>query len=406
MSALQLILFDDAVARTWMPFALTRPVGELRYGALTLRERAEHFVGGQCTGYLTNADLEGFSEPGAPPVLRLSQLDAARPRLFLSARAVPDAGAHFRAPAGSGAVRVGDAVAGWYAAAGDAAPDASFLDEPSSGEAVVDVPGTVLHALWHIVTRNADRLRKDLVSGELALPAVSEPPAGTGTTGDARGMLRMAPDARIEPGVVLDFSEGPICLERGARVRAFTRLAGPACVGRGSVILGGSCADISIGPVCKVRGELEACVILGYTNKAHDGFLGHALLGSWVNLGALTTNSDLKNNYGTIRMWTPAGEVDTGEQKLGCFLGDHVKTGIGLMLNTGTVVGAGSNLFGAVQPPRYVPPFCWGSGDRLETYELNRFLATARTVMKRRGVELDDRMRGLLERAWHRAQQG
>jgi UDP-N-acetylglucosamine diphosphorylase/glucosamine-1-phosphate N-acetyltransferase len=172
------------------------------------------------------------------------------------------------------------------------------------------------------------------------------------------------------------------------------------------VVLGGSCADISVGPVCKVHGELEACVILGYTNKAHDGFLGHAMLGCWVNLGALTTNSDLKNNYGTIRMWTPAGEVDTGEQKLGCFLGDHVKTGIGLMLNTGTVVGAGSNLFGAIQPPKYVPPFRWGSGERLVPYELDRFLDTARAVLKRRGVALDDRMRAMLERAWQRAQTG
>lgn len=408
MAGLQLVLFDDAVARTWMPFTLTRPAGELRFGALTLRARAEHFAGVPCAGHLTDPQLDGFAEPGTAPVIRLRILDDARPRLFLSTRAVPDAGARFREPATSGAVRVGAAVTGWYAAASAAAPDASFFDDPASanGEAVVEAPGSVLGALWHIVTRNGARLCDDLASGSLGLPAAADPPAGTGVIGHSAGTLRMAQDATIEPGVVLDFTEGPICLDRGAQVRAFTRLAGPAYVGAGSVVLGGSCADISVGPVCKVHGELEACVILGYTNKAHDGFLGHAMLGCWVNLGALTTNSDLKNNYGTIRMWTPAGEVDTGEQKLGCFLGDHVKTGIGLMLNTGTVVGAGSNLFGAIQPPKYVPPFRWGSGERLVPYELDRFLDTARAVLKRRGVALDDRMRAMLERAWQRAQTG
>jgi UDP-N-acetylglucosamine diphosphorylase/glucosamine-1-phosphate N-acetyltransferase len=148
-----------------------------------------------------------------------------------------------------------------------------------------------------------------------------------------------------------------------------------------------------------VHGEIEDSVVLGYSNKAHDGFLGHAYLGRWVNLGALTTNSDLKNNYGPIRVWTPRGEVDTGLTKLGCMLGDHVKTGIGVMLNTGTVIGAGSNVFGAVQPPKYVPPFRWGSGNALEAYGLDRFLGTARTVMERRGVQMSEGMAGVLARA-------
>jgi UDP-N-acetylglucosamine diphosphorylase/glucosamine-1-phosphate N-acetyltransferase len=197
-----------------------------------------------------------------------------------------------------------------------------------------------------------------------------------------------------------------VWLEDGATVRAFSRIQGPAFIGRDSTLLGGAFSALSIGPVCKVHGEMEETVVLGYSNKAHDGFLGHAYLGRWVNLGALTTNSDLKNNYGTIRMWTPEGEVDTGLVKMGCLLGDHVKTGIGVMVNTGTIVGAGCNLFGAVQPPKHVPPFKWGSGGELVDHEIEKFLDTAKTVMGRRGITLSDAQAGLLRRAWSRSRSG
>jgi hypothetical protein len=144
-------------------------------------------------------------------------------------------------------------------------------------------------------------------------------------------------------------------------------------------------------------------VLLGYANKAHDGHLGHAYLGRWVNLGAETTNSDLKNNYGPVRLWTPDGERDTGTIKLGCLLGDHVKTGIGTLLNTGTVVGAGSNLYGAAMPPRYVPPFSWGTGEALVPYRLEKFLEVAARAMARRDVELTPKLQRQLVAAWHLA---
>ena len=183
-------------------------------------------------------------------------------------------------------------------------------------------------------------------------------------------------------------------------MRAHTRLEGPAFIGPDTTILGGVLSEVSIGPVCKVRGEVECSLILGYTNKAHDGFLGHAYLGRWVNLGALTTNSDLKNNYGPVRVGGADGPVETGLMKVGCFLGDHVKTGIGTLLNTGTVVGAGSNLFGGEMPPTYVPPFSWGNGTKLTEFRLERFLEVATQAMGRRGMELDAEMEALLRRAW------
>jgi hypothetical protein len=142
--------------------------------------------------------------------------------------------------------------------------------------------------------------------------------------------------------------------------------------------------------------------LLGYVNKAHEGYLGHAYVGRWVNLGALTTNSDLKNNYGMVRVHTPEGLVDTGLIKVGCFLGDHVKTGIGTLLPTGCVIGAGSNLFGGVMAPPHVPAFSWGTGENLEEYDIERFLATAALAMSRRETSLEESAQTLLRRAWER----
>ena len=211
------------------------------------------------------------------------------------------------------------------------------------------------------------------------------------------GPVSVGEHVELGPGVVLDTRDGPIRLDDGVTVEPFTHLRGPAYVGAGSTLLGGRLTAVSIGPVCKVHGEIEETVILGYGNKAHDGFLGHAYVGMWVNLGALTTNSDLKNNYGTVRVWTPDGVVDTGRRKVGCLVGDHVKTAIGTLLNTGTVLDTGSNVFGGT-PPGYLPPFSWGAAER--AYDLSAFLATAATVMGRRDVELTDGQRRLLRTAW------
>jgi UDP-N-acetylglucosamine diphosphorylase/glucosamine-1-phosphate N-acetyltransferase len=200
--------------------------------------------------------------------------------------------------------------------------------------------------------------------------------------------------------VVFDTTAGPVWLDDGVTVKAFTRLAGPAYVGRNSIVLGGHLEAVTIGEGCRIRGEFAQSICLNWVNKAHDGHIGHAYLGAWVNLGAETTNSDLKNNYGPVRLWTPEGEKDTGELKVGCFLGDHVKTGIGLLLNTGTVVGAGSNLYGALLPPKYVPPFSWGTGEDLTAYRVDKFLDVAARAMSRRKVTLSESAAGQLRRAW------
>jgi UDP-N-acetylglucosamine diphosphorylase/glucosamine-1-phosphate N-acetyltransferase len=408
MRSTHLVLFDDRSARDWMPFALTRPVGELRFGALTLRERAERALGASCLGHLTSAHLSGFDEPGAPPVLEGATLPDDRDILFLSSRAVPAWGntppAELRSPA---LVRVGGVLCGWYAPAGSGSPPADFFLDPGAAEAgggadrapggEIELQGVVLERPWQLISQNADQVTRDILALFPEAPR-GEPGPGSHRLGDAP--LVVDRSAAIDPGVVFDLREGPIWIDAGARVHPCTRLVGPLYVGRDPIILGGPIAEASIGRVGRIHGEIESSVVLGYSNKSHDGFLGHAYLGSWVNLGAMTTNSDLKNNYGNVRVWTPEGELDTGERKLGCMLGDHVKTAIGTLLNTGTVVGAGANLFGGAMPPRYVPPFTWGTGRDAGEYELERFLATAAVVMSRRNVTLGSGQRQLLESAW------
>jgi len=401
MADLALILFDDAEARTWMPFVLTRPAGELRFGAFTLRERAERVLGARCAGHLCGGWLESFDEPWACPVLDANGLPRDLDLVFLSSRAVLSWGPQPAIPRSRpGTLLVQDTVCGWYVPAGGDLPPADAIVQPHAARAAgepIHLQGFVLGKPWEMIARNAEQLTVDIEAlfGGTAPPTL---PAGVHVLGE--GILVVEPGASVEPGAVLDLRAGPIWLEAGSTVRAFSRLAGPAHIGSGTELLGGTVSTVSIGPKCRIHGEVEECIILGYTNKAHDGFLGHSYVGAWVNLGALTTNSDLKNNYGPVRVWTPAGEVDTGALKLGCMLGDHVKTGIGTLLNTGTVVGAGSSIVGPGMPPKYVPPFTWGTGTTSAEYELDKFLSVAETVMRRRDVVLTEKQRALLCAAW------
>jgi UDP-N-acetylglucosamine diphosphorylase/glucosamine-1-phosphate N-acetyltransferase len=391
-----LVLFDDAIARDWMPFTLTRPAGELLFGALRARERAETIVDAACIGHVTHPDLIGFDEPGSPPVINLATLPTTRARLFLSSRAVLDWENDLDFEAET-TLYVGEEVVGWLVMEGDPAPSEQMLLEPQpNGGARLVLPGKVLAMPWDLIEQNGEQILDDVayLIDDVFSHEIDE--EGVFLLGDHPVVRRN--DVTIEPGVVFDATEGPIWLEEGVTVRAFSRVAGPMYVGRNSTLLGGPYSGSSIGPNCKIHGEVEECIVLAFSNKSHDGFLGHAYLGMWVNLGALTTNSDLKNNYSNVRMWTPRGEVDTGQMKLGALLGDHVKTAIGTLINTGTVIGAGSNVFGGM-PAKYLPPFSWGADGE---YAFAKFMQTASVAMSRRAVPLNASQRDMLARAWQR----
>ncbi len=398
-----LFLFDDERARAWSPFSVTRPSGELLFGCLSLRARAERFWGEACVGHIADSTLEGFAGPGAAPCVQPAALApqpesaVGTPRILFSSRAVPDSSA--APPTDQPAVlTMGEQIVGWILPSGADAPNEADLLKPGdSGMDLphVEIPGRILENMWDLVAHNGEQLCTDVPNffpeSRFTLPD------GVQVSGNQR--VSLGKHVHLEAGVHLDATDGPIRLSDGVHVFAFTRLAGPAFVGANTRLLGGSIGDVTIGPTCRIRGEVSDSVLLGYVNKAHDGYIGHAYVGSWVNLGAFTTNSDLKNNYGSIRMQTVDGMVDTGLVKIGCFLGDHVKTGIGTLLPTGCVMGTGSNFFGGLMAPVYVPPFSWG-GDDLAEYDIERFLDTAALAMSRREEVLDEGGRALLRRVW------
>ena len=170
---------------------------------------------------------------------------------------------------------------------------------------------------------------------------------------------------------------------------AHSVIVGPCAIGAGSQVLGGVVRHSSVGPQCRLAGEVEDSVWQGWSNKRHHGFVGHSVVGEWVNLGALTTTSDLKNNYGPVRVWAAGRERESGSSKVGSVVGAHVKTGIGTLLPTGCSIGVGANLFGGGHfAPKRLPAFAWWDGARTVEHRLDAFLETAAVAMRRRGVAL------------------
>jgi UDP-N-acetylglucosamine diphosphorylase/glucosamine-1-phosphate N-acetyltransferase len=194
--------------------------------------------------------------------------------------------------------------------------------------------------------------------------------------------------------VAIDAEHGPVYIDEGAEIQPFSRIEGPCYIGKGSILLGAKCREgNSIGPVCRVGGEVEESIIHGYSNKYHDGFLGHAYVGEWVNLGALTTNSDLKNDYTTVSvMLDGRNAIDTGSTKVGSLIGDHTKTSIGTLLNTGSYVGAMAIIMATGKPlPKYIPSFSWFvEGVVTKGFGRRKLYETAKTAMSRRGREWTD----------------
>ncbi len=196
----------------------------------------------------------------------------------------------------------------------------------------------------------------------------------------------------IKPGVVLDASSGPIAINDGSVIMPNALILGPSYVGKNTLIRAGArvLEGTSVGDVCKIGGETAMAIFARFSNKQHDGFLGHSYVGEWVNIGAGANNSDLKNNYSAVRMWCAGMIRDTGRQFLGLVMGDHTKVGIGTLINSGTVIGFNCNIYGSEIPDKFVPSFSWGHGREMMEYNLEKSMLTAQVVMERRNEKFGD----------------
>ena len=196
--------------------------------------------------------------------------------------------------------------------------------------------------------------------------------------------IHISSSARVSAGAILDATDGPIIIDDHAFIDIGALIKGNTYIGKNSVINPGAKlrGEVSIGPHCKIGGEVECSTFHGYSNKQHDGYIGHSYIGEWVNLGANTNNSDLKNNYSNVKFKIGDNNIDTGEMFVGCMVGDYVKTGISTMLNTGTYMGLGANVFGGEFQDKFIPSFSWGRDD---TTDVDKFLSTLKIVKERRG---------------------
>lgn len=387
------LLEPDALDASWAPFAGCRPISELRAGAFLVRERWERALSVHAARIVGGA-APGFFEPGSPPSAPRS--DRIRgPAIVVSSAFAPSVGP-IAAYEGTARLTAAGRTIGHVLGDGD-----SFegFDTPATAALpAIEVDGFGLPAA-HTLLDALERLLGPDCAAERDAGAYDELPAGTIVLGDRRDVVSRG--ATIEPGVVFDVRQGTVVLLAGAEIRSGTRLEGPCWIGEGTRVVGGFIRASSIGPRCVVRGEIASSVFIGYANKAHDGFVGNSVVGEWVNLGAGTTTSNLKNTYGQVRLEVAGARIQTDRTFLGTLFGDHAKTAIGTMLSTGTVVGAGANVFGATAVPKYVAPFSWGhAGSEVLTEE--GFLRIAERVLPRRNVAWTDQQRTALAGTYRR----
>ena len=251
----------------------------------------------------------------------------------------------------------------------------------------------VINYPWDLVVWNGEELRREILQLKDSLPKEDLGGLQSISVVGEREDLLIAKGAKIYPNVVFDTSSGPILVDEGAKILSFSIIQGPSYIGKDSWIVGGKIREgTSIGPVCRVGGEVEETIIHGYTNKYHAGFIGHSYIGEWVNLGALTTTSDLKNDYSNVEVYINGKLINTGHLKVGSFIGDHTKTGIGATFTTGSTVGVMCNLIPSGGPlPKYIPSFVWIYRGRMSKgLGLDPMLRTARKVMMRRGIEMSE----------------
>jgi UDP-N-acetylglucosamine diphosphorylase/glucosamine-1-phosphate N-acetyltransferase len=371
------ILFDSFRRNNLLPFVYTRPVADIRVGIMTIREKWEKYLGVK-TSTLTE-DYLGEKYP----------LQKAADNILINGSVLPTHQLIERmAKLNSGETLVkDDAILAMRLSADE-------IDELGEKEDLIEnlFEGEFLkiNNSWDIFSLNAQAIRDDfelLTKGRKSAPL----PETNFVKGDRKNIF-------LEEGARVDFAflnaeEGPIYIGKDASIMEGSKVRGPFAMGENSIlkmaakIYGGT----TIGPWSKVGGEINNVVFFGYSNKAHDGFLGNSVVGEWCNFGADTNNSNLKNTYDHIRIWSIAEDtfINTGLQFCGLLMGDHSKTGINTMFNTGTVVGVSCNIYGSGYQRNYIPSFSWGGPQGLKPYKLKRAFEVATAVYKRRNLEFN-----------------
>lgn len=380
---MNLILFDDPDARgNLLPLTFTRPVAQIRVGILTVAEKWERYF----------SVKPSFSTPAY--LSKKFQKKTTADNLWINAAVCPDGqlvvaiknlkpGDALHKKSKLIAVRTDD----------DELPEvmAGTVAEYADEIVLIDQP-------WKIFQHNGNQIRADyqLITSNRHSASINDP--HTRTYNKSNIFLE---EGVVLHAAILNAENGPIYLGKNSQVQEGAILRGPFALCDGSIInMGGKMrADTTVGPFCKIGGEVSNSVLFGYSNKAHDGFLGNSVLGEWCNLGADTNTSNLKNNYDNAKVWSYSknGFVDIGQPNCGLIMGDHSKSGINTMFNTGTVVGVSTNIFGAGYLQNFVPSFQWGGASGSVPYQFEKAMETAARMMARRSMVLDDRERDILK---------
>lgn len=378
---MNLVFFDDVQSEHLLPLTYTRPACELCVGMLRIKEKWALDLGTEASDQTFRSYLS----------IRYPSL-AKDDNLFINGACLPDDFAieltqklpaeHFIAQSGR--------VIMCKTTAATLETNPEMLRSLGLTEINEARPFRLINFPEDLFVRNAEEINNDLVRKKRSHHLTN---ASSTNRTIAPEHIYLEAGAQVEHAY-LNATDGPIYLSAGSLVMEGAMIRGPFYLGPHSEVKMGSkiYGATSIGPHCKVGGEITNSILLGYSNKGHEGFMGQSIIGHWCNWGADTNNSNLKNNYETVKLWDEhLGRFrQTGLQFAGLVMGDHAKTGINTMLNTGTVIGVGANVFGAGYPRNFLPSFCWGGAQGLETFRFDKFSQTAGRVMERRKLAFDE----------------
>ena len=376
------ILFDGTVRNALLPFTFTRPVADILVGILTIREKWENYLGTTTTTVTEEYLTEKY------PMVELEQ------NVMINASFLPNPVLveMIQNLNPNEAIILGEEIIAFYTT--DTQEDINFDDYE-----LIDYEGEFLRIenTWDIFSKNDAAIREDF---ELLTEDRTSQPIPKSVNVISPENIFIEEGAKLE-FVTLNASTGPIYIGKNAEIMEGSVIRGPfALCESGRVKLASKVyGATTVGPHSVIGGEVNNSVLFGYSNKGHDGFLGNSVLGEWCNIGADSNNSNLKNNYEEVRLWSyeTEGFAKTGLQFCGLMMGDHSKCGINTMFNTGTVIGVSTNIFGAGFPRNFVPSFSWGGAAGFTTYITSKAFQTAKIVMARRNVEFSEEDAKILE---------